>query len=173
MLATQQILSRIDYCNTLYLGLPKYLQKKLQLVINKTAKMIVYAGYRERASPILINLHWLPLIARIEYKVCCLVHSALHTGFPAYLREKLQLLQYPNVVGTRNSNDTLKLFEPRVEGSYGDRSFTYKAPRIFNKLPRSLREIVAPDLFKKKLKTFFFSRAFDLQDQTTNPDYKL
>ena len=173
MISTQQILSRLDYCNTLYAGLPKCLLKKLQVVMNKTAKMIVSADITARASPILIDLHWLPIIARIEYKICCLVHTAIHTGFPSYLRALLQPLYYHNAVGTRNSNDPWRLVEPRVNGNYGSRSFKYIAPRKFNKLPRELRGTKDPVIFKKMLKTLLFSRAFDLENKCTNAGYKV
>ena len=172
-IATQQILSRIDYCNSLYIGLPNSLLRKLQVVMNKTARMIYSKRYDTRASPLLIELHWLPLRARIEYKICCLTHTAVHHGVPAYLKSKLQFLQYGDAIATRNSRNPLRLVEPRVDGSYGARSFSYNAPRLFNKLPQNVKSIVDSKSFKKKLKTIFFSWAFDLEEKTTNPDYKI
>ena len=98
---------------------------------------------------------------------------AIHTGYPKYLKEKLQFLVYEDAIAIRNSNNPLRLIEPRVEGSAGPRSFSFNAPRIFNKLPLNLKEIANPSLFRKKLKTYFFSRAFDVQTNTTNAEYKL
>ena len=34
------IVSRVDYCNSLYLELPSYLLKKLQSIMNKSARLI-------------------------------------------------------------------------------------------------------------------------------------
>ena len=172
MLASQQILSRIDYCNSTYHELPAYLLKKLQTLMNKTARMIFKKPFGEHVSPLYIQLHWLPIKARIQYKLCCLVHTAMHQGLPVYLRSKLQRLMYENI-NTRNSNAAFRLVQPAVNSGVGERSFTFSAPRIFNRLPEDLRNEVDSKKFKKKLKTFFFTEAYDLEDKSTKEAYKL
>ena len=55
------ITSRIDYCNSIYYGLPKYQLKKLQKILNRAARLIKGVSPRERITPTLIGLHWLPM----------------------------------------------------------------------------------------------------------------
>ncbi len=40
MLVHNYVISKLDYCNSLYYGSPKYLLKELQLVLNRVARLI-------------------------------------------------------------------------------------------------------------------------------------
>ena len=42
----------------------------------------------------------------------------------------------------------------------GDRSFRVVAPQLWNSIPLLIREAENVELFKKKLKTYLFSKAF-------------
>ena len=66
------IITRLDYCNSLYHELLTYQLKKLQLMFNRAARLIVGTAPRERITPVLIDLHWLPIKARIVFKICVL-----------------------------------------------------------------------------------------------------
>ena len=74
------IITRLDYCNSLYHKLPAYQLKKLQLVFNRAARLIAGTAPRERITPVLIDLHWLPIKARIVFKICVLTYTALNTA---------------------------------------------------------------------------------------------
>ena len=110
MVVVSQVLSRLDFCNGIYTNLPKFLLKKLQVVLNKAARLVTGCSYEERVTPHLIELHWLPIKARILFKVCTLTHIALKTNKPTYLAEKL--------IPSRN-----RFFVPRVKTNYGKRTF--------------------------------------------------
>ena len=49
---------------------PNYNLKKIQNVFNRTARLIKGLSPRERITPALIELHWLPVKARIVFKMC-------------------------------------------------------------------------------------------------------
>ena len=85
------VMSHIDFCNSLYCGLPSKDLQPLQLIINGAARMVVGLPYfsRERITPYCIRLHFLPLKARIKYKICLLTFKAIKYGEPQYLRELL------------------------------------------------------------------------------------
>ena len=57
------IITRLGYCNSLYYELLAYQLRKLQPVFNKAARLIVGISQRERITPVLIDLHWLPIKA--------------------------------------------------------------------------------------------------------------
>ena len=59
------IYSRIDYCNSLYLGLPDYQIQKIQRVQNAAARLVYNAGKYCHTTPLLFKLHWLPIRERI------------------------------------------------------------------------------------------------------------
>ena len=75
----------------------------------------------------------------------------------------------------QSSDDPYHLCELRVigESNFANRSFSYVAPRLYNKLPLSLKQIKSVDAFKKQLKSFFFSWAYDLSNHTVCEEYAL
>ena len=95
MLIHNHIISRLDYCNSIYYGLPNYLLKKLQIIMNRAARLVGLQGVspRERITPVLRELHWLPIKARVIYKICLLTYQAVKFEKPLYLREVLRNFQ--------------------------------------------------------------------------------
>ena len=71
MLPHNHVTSRLDYCNSLYYRLPNYLLKRLQLVMNRAARLITGLSLRDRITPALVQLHWLPVKARFVFKDLC------------------------------------------------------------------------------------------------------
>lgn len=153
------VTSRLDYCNALLVGLPKCLTDRLQRVQNSAARVISRTSKRQHISPVLISLHWLPVSARIEYKVLLYVYKALLGTAPGYLSELIQ----PKVPSrSLRSNSTVQLVEPRTRTkTYGQRSFRSAAARLWNGLPQHMRSITTLHSFKRTLKTHLFKIHYD------------
>ena len=83
------VISRLDYCNNLLCGLPSEMLAKLQLVQNNAARLITRTKRREHITPVLIKLHWLPIKARIDFKIILLVFKAINDKAPDYIRSLL------------------------------------------------------------------------------------
>ena len=64
--------------NALLYGLPKYLIAKLQAVLNCAARLILGKQKYDHATPLLIQLHWLPVSQRIVFKILLLTFKALN-----------------------------------------------------------------------------------------------
>ena len=167
------VLSRLDYCNSLYYGLPKYILKKLQNVQNRAARLIKGIRLRERITPSLIELHWLPVKARIEYKILLMVFKTMKFGEPTYLRANLASFGLETNVTVRHANDAHRLFEPRTNRNIGERAFKYHAPRLYNRLPLEMRQMQEVRKFKKSLKTFIFNKCYDMQTKSVKEEYHL
>ncbi|XP_069489020.1 H-2 class I histocompatibility antigen, alpha chain-like [Ambystoma mexicanum] len=82
------VLSRIDYCNSLYLAQPKGMIKRLQQLQNLAARVATGSPFGAHISPVLRNLHWLPVAQRVEFKTLCIVHRAIHGPGAEYLQAK-------------------------------------------------------------------------------------
>ena len=65
--------------------------------------------------------------------------------------------------------------EPRAVGgrSFAARSFSFSAPRLYNRLPIELKSLTSVDSFKEHLKTFLFLRSYNLAMGILNEDYKV
>ena len=66
------VTSRIDFCNSLYTGLPLNLLQKLQLVQNAAAQVLMGTQWRAHITPVLSQQHWLQIGDRIRFKVLVL-----------------------------------------------------------------------------------------------------
>ena len=55
------VLSRIDYCNSLLYGQTTKNTHKLQTMQNRAARLVFKANRREHTTPLLKELHWLPV----------------------------------------------------------------------------------------------------------------
>ena len=110
------VTSRFDYCNGLLCGIPEELICKLQRVQNIAARVITLTKKHDHITPVLKELHWLPVRKRIEFKILLLAYKCLHGTAPSYLSEILKEYVPPR---------TLQL--PPVKICYGD-------PRIVRRL---------------------------------------
>ena len=167
------VLSRLDYCNSIYYGLPNNLLRKLQTTQNRAARLIKGLRLRERITPALIDLHWLPIKARTEYKMLLLVYKTLTFNEPTYLKSHLNKLRLETNVIIRHTSDSHRLFEPRTTCKIGERTFKYCAPRLYNKLPNEMKTIPDIVIYKRKLKSYLFEKAYDLEDKKVNNECKL
>ena len=155
-LATAFILSRLDYCNALLVGLPQDKLAKLQRIQNHAARIVLRRSRRDHATPLLRSLHWLPVRARIDYKIAYLCFQCLHsTSAPSYLCDLLE--EYSPSRALR-SQDAFLLSVPRhCLASFGKKAFSVYAPTLWNSLPLSLRSISTLSTFKIQLKTHLFN----------------
>ena len=173
MVVCNHVISRLDYCNSLYYGLPNYLLKKLQNVQNRAARLIKKIKLRDRITPALMDLHWLPIKARIEFKICVLTYKSLKYSEPKYLYDHLKPYELHTPMNLRHSDDKHRLQLPRTYNKIGDRSFSSCAPKLYNKLSVQLKDIDSVKSFKKKLKTFLYERCYDNCDKKIKDQYRL
>ena len=166
------VISRLDYCNSLYYALPNYQLNRLQRIMNRAARLIKGTTRFDRITPVLMELHWLPIKARIAFKICVMVYQALRHGKPDYIRKLLSEHRPETAVLLRSSDDPFRLEEPRCNLQMGFRAFRTSAPRIFNRLPVEVKDSENIDIFKRKLKTFFFGDCYT-NEGTISEFYRL
>ena len=142
------ITSRLNYCNGLLHDLPTNLVTKLQSILNTAARLVTKTQKYEHITPVMINLHWLPII-----------YQSLHGLAPSYLTDKLSLR--PNK-GLRSDNQLLlnvPVSTLRLK-FYGDRAFSVAGPTLWNALPKNIRLCATLAAFKTSLKTYLFKKAY-------------
>ncbi|KAF7253695.1 hypothetical protein EYD10_00878 [Varanus komodoensis] len=83
------VTSRLDFCNVLCVGLPLKTVWILQLVQNRAARLLTGTGRYVHMTPVLRQLHWLPIQVRAQFKVLVMTYKALNSLGPGYLKERL------------------------------------------------------------------------------------
>ena len=148
------ITSKLDYCNSLYYGLPKYLLKRLQCIQNSAARLVVQASKFEHVTPVLLKLHWLPVRFRIMFKILLMVYKCLHDMAPPYLANVIK----PRKTSRSLRSTTMEYLEEQRSRlvTYGDRSFSVAGPKLWNNLPLQIRKSSSIQSFKKELKSHLF-----------------
>ena len=71
--ANALVSSRLDYCNSLFRGLSCFNQQKLQSIQNPPTRIVTNHRKYAHVTPILKQLHWLPVKYRCMFKTATLV----------------------------------------------------------------------------------------------------
>ena len=156
------ISSRIDYCNAILYGVSGAVLRCLQTVLNAAARLIVDAGKRQHMTPILRDLHWLPVKERILYKIGILSFQCVRRTGPAYLVEMFTRVSDVEGRSTPRSAARGDFVIPRSNTvTFGPWSFRVSGPTFWNKLPLEMRDQdISYEQFKSKLKTLLFEQAY-------------
>ena len=145
--------------NALLCKLPNFQIQKLQRIQNHAARIIKKCKKTDHITPLLFDLHWLPIKFRIEYKILLLVFKCLHGEGPEYLASLLE--DYNQPMGLRSVSQH-RLKEVRSKKKYGERAFSVIGPKLWNDLPVELKTSESVNIFKKSLKTYLFRQAYNL-----------
>ena len=149
------VITRLDYCNSVCIGLPMNRLLRLQLVRNSTARVISQTKRYTSITPILNELHWLPINKRCQFKILILTLKSLNGCVPEYLcdmlnvympNRSLQSTVFTSLVPYRNRSIRL-----------GKRLFGTSEAKLWNELPRNIQRADSITMSKKLLKTFIFT----------------
>jgi hypothetical protein len=161
-LVSALVLSRIDYCNSVLIGLPACSIYPLQRLQNAAARLVMGLRARDHVTSTLAELHWLPVRFRILFKVSLIMFLIHSHQCPEYLSNIVTPLNSePSRRRLRSSIGTDYLI-PRTKTKFGERSFSVAGPTTWNALPESVRAAEEVATFKRLLKTHYFKSAFIL-----------
>ena len=122
------VLSKLDYCDTVYYPLPEFQLKRLQRV-QLVAASFVLSRYVNDINDI-VKMGWLPVREWKDFHVLKLVHQALHSSsWPSYVpQDTVQHLR------SLRSEAATRLIIPMERGTFQD-----SAAKLFNVLPANIR----------------------------------
>src|SRR6218665_3443930 len=156
------ICTRIDYCNSPLIGLPKTRLAPVQSVLNAAARMIARLPPYSHISDYMINeLHLLPILARVRYKVILLVAKSQQGLAPKYLGELMSKPPSDRSSSPLRSADRCDLLIPWPRTSlFQNRAFAVVGPALCNDSPPALRSVMLQGISSaslRSLKTFIFT----------------
>ena len=142
MLVQAFVSSRLDYCNSLLYGITDRLMQRVQSVQNAAARLVTGARRSDHITPVLLQLHWLPVRQRVDFRVIGYWSSNLWLAKP---RSTLLTSAAWCQAGGRHAafcqySDVRGATEARTRNRFGDRSFSVAGPRLWNALPSTLQQ---------------------------------
>ena len=150
------VLTRLDYANSVLVGLPVHLVQRLQSVLNASARLIYGLRRCDHITDALLTLHWLKVPERIQFKLAVLVHRVIHGSAPSYLGPLLRVADIPGRRALRSAS-TRQLFIPQVRlSTVGTRAFPVAGPKFWNSLPADITAIDSLPVFRRRLKSYLF-----------------
>ena len=152
------VISKLDSCDSLLVGLPNSEIEKLQRVQNCAARLVMGAKRGEHITPIQYHLQWLPIRCRIDFKILLMTYKALNCQALSYITELLTLCK-PKC-SLRSASQKMLEFPKSNTKSYGDRSFSVAAAKLWNALPLYIKSVDTKNSFKSSLKTLLFHRYY-------------
>ena len=152
------VTSRLDNCYSVLYGLPSNIMDKLQRVLNSAAHVVTLSKKRDHITPVLKDLHWLPINQRIVFKILLLVFKSLNGIAPSYMSEMIAIHKPKRCL--RSSTQLLLDVKPYNMKTYGYRSFSVTVPLLWNSLLSSICDIPSLASLKNQVKTHLFKLAY-------------
>ena len=152
------VLSKLDYCNSLFIGTSEYNLDKLQRIQNISCWVInnlkKYDNSQASSGPTLIRI-W----ERINNKILVMVFKCKHKLAPPYLQD-LITFEYNKPLRSATNND-IPVIQCNIALVHKS-SFKSVGPRLWNKLPKKIKAIDTLSDFKKNLKTHLFHLSYNI-----------
>ena len=160
MLVVDLVHSQLDYGNSVLVGLPAYLLRQLQSVLNAAAHLMYHLKARDYITDALISLHWLQVPERILYKTAVLTYKALHGGAPRYLSSLVHVADMPDRRALRCAGSNRLQIPPFKLSTVGGRAFLVAAARFWNRLSDNVTSANSLSAFQRQLKHTLFQQLF-------------
>ena len=139
-----------------------YLLDRLQSVLNSSARLILkIRKYDPISTAVRRDLHWLPIQARIQFKLNVITRNCLVGQAPAFLTELCHSINEIPARRNLRSATQVQLLVPRFRKERsGRRGFSISSPQLWNLLPADIRLLYKePQLFRKRLKTHYMQQS--------------
>ena len=149
--------SHIDFCNGLFSDIPAYQINRLQKVQNKAARIVSNSSADQPSVEILKSLHWLPVRARVMFKILVTVFRVVQGTAPVYLGSIFKRVQ--GNYRLRSTNE-IRFIVPRTRTRVADRSIATVGPKWWNALPNDIKTCTNETSFRNKLKTHLFAKFY-------------
>ena len=143
------VFSKLFYCSSTWASTTKKNIARLQKVQNFAARIVTGAREYDHITPILKELHWLPVAKQLEVRDTLMALKCIKGLAPPSLCNKFTTRSQVHNRNTRN-NDKLNI--PFFRSATGQRSFSYRAAQLWNDLPEILTNIVSFNVFKNAIK---------------------
>ena len=156
LLCESMILSRFNYCDTVYQSIDLFLQKKVQKIQDMCCRFIFdvkksdncnYSFFRDK-------LGWLNMKQRRDLHCLTMMYKTRNGHAPYYLKDMFTLQNEIHSFNTRGSRNNNFWVDKGIKSKIHRNSFKFYGPTEFNKLPEHIKNCKTISTFKKHLIKF-------------------
>jgi len=159
MLVVALVHSRLDYGNSVFVGLPAYLLRQLQSVLNAAARLVYHLRARDHITEALISLHCLRAPERILYKIAILTYKALYGGSPCYISSLVHVADVSGRPALRSARSNRLRIPPFKLSTISGQAFPVAAAQFWNRLPNKVTSANSLSTFRQQLKHTLFQQS--------------
>jgi len=116
-------------------------------------KVSTNSSYDASSLPLIASLEWLTIKEMIAFETATTVYKSLHGLAPDYMQLMFTKLSENGSRSLRNTDTDLRI--PRFATSYGQRSFSYRSVKVWNKLSTEIKNASSLATFQNLLKATF------------------
>ena len=125
--------------------------------------MNILLQLQEHVSPYLEQLHWLPVRARVQFRLCTLMHAIHNKRCSAYLVDVMQLVRMASTRTGLHSVDSSNYSLPHLNTRVGECTFSYAGPAAWNQLPESICQLQTTSVSNINSRHFFLHSVITMQ----------
>jgi len=159
-LVVSLVVTRLDFGNSVLVGLPVHLVRRLQSVLNAAARLTYHLRRSDHITDALVCLHWLRVPERVQYTIAVLTYKVLHGQAPHYLGPFTRVADLPGRRSLRSVGTNRLVVPPVKQSTVGSRAFPVVGPQIWNDLPEDVASAESLSTFRQRLKTHLFTKSF-------------
>ena len=157
------VVTHIDYCNSLLVGLPAYQLDRVQSVLNFAARLAYSRGKYDHVMPLLpAHLHWLHITMRVTFKCCLLAFKALNGQESGYITDFCVRVPVSKRFSTLRSAGSFqcKLVVSQRVSKFAERSISMSGSHAWNSLPDYVKSSTSVHICKSRLKCHLYRVSF-------------
>ncbi len=157
MLYKSLVLPQFDYVDVVYMTATNEQLSRLQLIQNKSCRIILRAHKRTNIAEMHTILNLPMLDTRRNNHLSALCHKNIYNSEESSLKHVFNKVADSRSRTTRHSSK-MNMIVPNIKSTKGRLSITYRGPRHWNSLTNLLKAIENHDTFKRNL--------YKIHDQT-------
>ena len=142
------VMNKLYYCSTVWSNTSATNIKKLRAVQNFACRILTNTGRYDHVTPALRAIRWLPVEEHLKYRETLITYKCMNGLAPPYLSK---LFIKRNEIHDLNTRNNKALHIPQHKTVSGQRTFYYRAVKLWNDLDEDLKKLPWKS-FKTKLK---------------------
>ena len=154
--------SQIDYCCEIWGNRLNMHTERITKLQKRAARLILNCNMYTSSKGLFLRLKWLPFKQRVQYFRCLFVYKCINNISSDFYSDVFKPVSEIHQINTRSSSNN-NLAVPKCHTEYYTHALCCSGSILWNKLPVEIRQKRSIESFKKMLKQYYCTLAFEEQ----------